>query len=73
MTRMQRRQRRIEIAVNVCIIIACVFFLLSVALLVFEIIETQAAMDSARETLERARQVNAECDALLEEVAPWRN
>jgi hypothetical protein len=69
---MQRRQRRIEIAINVCIILGCVVLLLVAALLVFEIIETQAAMDSAHETLARARQVNAECDALLKEVAPWR-
>lgn len=73
MTRMERKQRRIEIAVNTLIGIGCVILLLAVAALLFEIDSTYETMRSAQQTLEYAQQVNAECEALLEEVAPWRN
>lgn len=73
MTRMELKQmKRRNMMVNALILLFSAVAL-AIAFTVFRETEsTWAALERSQATLERAQQVNAECEALLEEVAPWR-
>ena len=73
MTRMQLQQiKRRHMMVNTLIVLFSAIAL-AIAFTVFRETEsTWAALERSQATIERAQAVNAECEELLEGVAPWR-
>ena len=74
MTRMEiKRMKRRNLMVNTLIILFSAVAL-SIAVTVFRETEnTWAALARSQQTIVQAQAVNAECEELLKEVAPWRN
>ncbi len=73
MTRMEIKQmKRRNMMVNTLIVLFSAVAL-AIAFTVFRETEsTWAALERSQATIERAQAVNAECEELLEGVAPWR-
>lgn len=73
MTRMERKQRRVNIAVNVLIIIGCVVCLLIATATMFETVSAYKQSIEIQKTIDYAHRVNEECEVFLKEVAACRD